>query len=155
MHLKLWNCKMFVIDFLLSGWGFWLAFYYKGGNSCCCAKNLHAVHCHWICWSWYNEWCFLSHHLILDMPDLCNCGIMRNSSAFYTLLFPLLEQVMGCWWNSILFWCSYIPPVLGRHLTVPNPQEDKNKRNRLWTFLCGYQRWNPKRTEQRTNYYMS
>ena len=28
--------------------------------------------------------------------------------------------------------------MLGRHLSVPNPQENKNKENGLRTFLCGH-----------------
>ena len=41
-----------------------------------------------------------------------------------------VENVGGEWWGSVL--------LLGRHLTVPNPQENKNKEYGLRTFLCGH-----------------
>ena len=55
-------------------------------------------------------------------------------------------KVGGEWSGSVL--------LLGRHLTVPNPQEDKKKENDIELYSVETQ-WNPKRTEQRTNYYMS
>ena len=46
------------------------------------------------------------------------------------------------------------PPVRSTLFPVPNPQEDKLKEMILDHFSVDTQ-WNPKRTEQRTNYYMS
>ena len=58
------------------------------------------------------------------------------------------NEVGGERWGSVL--------LLGRHLTVPNPQENKNKeKDRLKVVSLWSPRWNSKRTEQRTNYYMS
>ena len=47
--------------------------------------------------------------------------------------FPLSEWVRRARDSSVM------PFLLGQHLSVPNPQENKNKGNRLWTFLCGDQ----------------
>ena len=63
------------------------------------------------------------------------------------------NRVVKSGWGKVGF-CS---SVRSTPFTVPNPQENKNKRKRKWIEIVSLwrPRWNPKRTEQRTNYYMS
>ena len=58
--------------------------------------------------------------------------------------------VERCGWG-IEWFCSSVRSTL---FPVPNPQEDKIK-EMVFELYSVETQWNPKRTEQRTNYYMS